>query len=328
MKEKEQYMSTQQDTQQKTFRFMVFFERMFKNLHRLIFTNALFFAPLVLWLAIFYFIGELTGFRQSLLLSCAVITAFPFYSGVAAVTRDIARGQENVDVFKTFFKSVKSDGWSFLLYGVLAFLAFWMSFFSVTFYSRLAKNTSPLFYGILFICILVIILVFFAFYYVPVMTVTYKLNIRHVLKNSFLMALGEIKANLLTTLGLVCLSAILFSISIFCNNVLALQIFVTAVMLLVVPSIPSMIINFGVYEPMNKAITQSAKLGKEIDEKIDKTAAQRKKEVAVSEEDFSDININELSDTDEYIFHNGKMVKQSVLLAKLKEMESEKKDEN
>ena len=142
------------------------------------------------------------------------------------------------------------------------------------------------------------------------------------------MAIGEIKANLLTTLGLVCLSAILFSVSIFCKNVLALQIFVTAVMLLVVPAVPCMIINFKVFEPMNRAITQSAKLGAEIDEKIDKTAAQRKKEAYVPKEDFSDINIDELSDTDEYIFHNGKMVKQSVLLAKLKEMESKKKDEN
>lgn len=311
-------MSTQQ---QKTFGFMVFFENMFKNIHKLIFTNVIFFAPLVLWLAIFYFIGEITGLRQMLLLTCAVITSFPFYSGVIAVTRDIAVAKEDINVFKTFLKAVKENGWRFLIYGVLFYLAFWMSFFSISFYLGLAQNGSGIFYGVLIICIIIVVLALFAFYYIPVMSVTYDLTFRHTIKNSFLMAVGEFKTNILTTLGLVCFAAILFSVSIFCSSALALKIFLTVVLLLLFPSVPALIINFGVYKKMNEVITASAEKVAKIDKKIDEKMQERKKEVEVDYDDFSDINIEDLSDSDDYIFHNGKMIKKSVLLRKIKERE-------
>ena len=49
---------------------------------------------------------------------------------------------------------------------------------------------------------------------------------------------------------------------------------------------------------------------------------QEKKTVVQSEEeDFSDIDISSLKDTDEYIFHNGKMVKQSAILRMIREKE-------
>jgi hypothetical protein len=49
----------------------------------------------------------------------------------------------------------------------------------------------------------------------------------------------------------------------------------------------------------------------------------------MEEDDFSDIDVSQLKDTDDYIYHNGRMVKQSALLRMIREREAggEDKDE-
>ena len=62
-------------------------------------------------------------------------------------------------------------------------------------------------------------------------------------------------------------------------------------------------------------LTACERLAKEQEEKKAAQAAQPVKD------DFSDIDISSLKDTDDYIFHNGKMVKQSTLLKMIREQQ-------
>ena len=67
--------------------------------------------------------------------------------------------------------------------------------------------------------------------------------------------------------------------------------------------------------------------GKKNFEKDRETADKpEKKAPAVEEADFSAIDVTKLKDTDDYIFFNGKMVKQSALLKMVREKEQSEKE--
>ena len=94
----------------------------------------------------------------------------------------------------------------------------------------------------------------------------------------------------------------------------------------------SFIINSAVYKPMFTMIVGNDEKSKEIDRKIenrkngifDDTEETPKKNIA---DGFSDIEVDEKADGDEYIYYNGKMVKRSVLL-KLKNDETPKGEQD
>ena len=80
---------------------------------------------------------------------------------------------------------------------------------------------------------------------------------------------------------------------------------------------------FFIYDGMTAIIRDKDELSRELSDSIDKSLEQRKRELnpQTADEDFSDIDVSALKDTDDYIFHNGRMVKQSTLLRMIKERE-------
>ena len=80
---------------------------------------------------------------------------------------------------------------------------------------------------------------------------------------------------------------------------------------------------FFIYDGMTAIIRDKEELSRELNDSIDKSLAEHraKQSSAPAEEDFSDIDVSSLKDTDDYIFHNGRMVKQSTLLRMIKERE-------
>ena len=67
----------------------------------------------------------------------------------------------------------------------------------------------------------------------------------------------------------------------------------------------------------------------EIDSAIEFEKDKRNATTQPVVEDYSDVDVSTLKDTDDYIFYNGKMMKQSVLLKlALKQREKDKEDNN
>ena len=60
----------------------------------------------------------------------------------------------------------------------------------------------------------------------------------------------------------------------------------------------------------------------------DAKAKKNGESVVVDTTDYSDVDISALKDTDEFIFYNGKMMKQSELLKKVLKQRANKSDES
>ena len=319
------------ENERKRFRFEILLERYFTNFHRVLLTNLIFAVPSAIIFAAFYFLNT-SLFKGSVsipVVLLAIIPLFPFFAGVVMVCRNIARGDEDVHVFSDFVFAVKTNFLSFLLHGAVVYLIALFSFFSISLYVSMLSQ-SWIFYALLFFCIIIVLFLTYTLFYIPLMNITYDLPLRYVYKNSFLMSFGEFKNNFFATLALAVVLGICFTITAFARSETVLFIMLVVMWAVFVPATCTFMVVFFIYDGMIKIIRDKDDLSKELSKSIDKSLAERQKsnDSADREEDFSDIDIASLNDTDDYIFHNGRMVKQSTLLRMLKEKEQgESKDE-
>ena len=266
-----------------------FFSSLFHNLPRLLLTNVLFALPFAVIFGIFFLINTLTGINSMFIYFLTIIPLFPFYAGVTQVTSHMVRGEENVDVFSNFIGGIKENLLRFLIHGVVMYAAVFISYYSIVLYLGLGSKNG-MFYVPLVICILIAIFFLFMFFYVPPMTVTFDIKMKDIYKNSALMTIGELKHNLFA-----------------------------------VPSILSFIINSAVYKNMYSMIVDKDSKSKTIDKKMEnRRKGQFRDDEEPVVEDYSDLEIDESADGDEFIFYNGKMMKRSYLLKLKKEAEERK----
>ncbi|MBQ3284100.1 MAG: DUF624 domain-containing protein [Ruminococcus sp.] len=314
------------ENERKKFRFEILLERYFTNFHRILFTNLIFAVPSAVIFALFYFLNSFI-FKDSLVvpfLLLSIIPLYPFYAGVVMVCRNIARGERDVPVFRSFIRAVKDNFPHFLLHGVLIYVASMLCVLAVSLYVSML-SVSWVFYGLLFVVIVIALFVLYTAFYIPLMSITYDLPLKYVYKNSFLMSFGEFKNNLFATLALAVVFGICFTAVAFINSGMAKIIVVAALWVLLIPATCTFMYVFFVYDGMTAIIRDKDELSRELTDSIDKSLEQRKKEMnpQTVEEDFSDIDISSLKDTDDYIFHNGRMVKQSTLLRMIREREQQ-----
>ncbi len=293
-------------------KFEILVDRYFSNFHRIMFTNLLFFVPLAVVFGISYLLHVfIEGTLHTVLSFLLIALVFPFYSGVVLVSRNLSRGDEDVNVFRDFIKGVKENFLKFLLYGVIFGFVTLFSYFSISIYAKLLSE-SWFFYVALFVCILIALAVLFIFFYVPVMTVTFDLSVKHILKNSFLMSFGEIKNNFFALVALAVVLAVCFTITALCTVAWLLVLVTFLLLALVLPASCQFVVSYFVYDDMYGSIAQHDTKSKEIEEAI--AIAKDKRNGKTVTEDYSDVDISALKDTDDYIFYKGKMIKQSVLL--------------
>lgn len=311
--------------ERKRLRFEVLLERFFSNFHRILLTNLLFAVPSAIVFAALYFLNTAL-FQGKVMLPVmllAIIFLYPFYSGVVLVCRNIARGDSKVPVVQCYFTAIKENFWHFLLHGFLIYIVTTLSVLSISFYVSLL-SAGWFFYGLLFFSIIIALFLLYTIFYVPLMNVTYNLPLRYVYKNSFLMSFGEFKNNLFATFALMIVFGICFTITAFINSATLLLIIVSLLWSLLIPATATFMIVFFIYDGMTAIIRNKDDLSSELTDKIKKSMEDEKKPVVQSvEDDFSDIDIASLKDTDEYIFHNGKMVKQSTILRMIREKEQQ-----
>ena len=301
----------------KKMRFEVLLDRLFSNFHRIILTNLIFAVPMALAVVLYYIVNPFSNEAISVLLSIVIASAlFALYSGVVLVCRNLARGDEDVKVFETFMKGVKENSKKFLLYGVIVSVVSALSYLSISIYSKLLSQ-SWLFYVMMFVCVIIALAVLFVFFYVPVMTVTFDLSLKHIFKNSFLMSFGEIKNNFFALFALVVVLAICFTMVAFCTNAIVLIVVTALVVGLIAPACCQFVVSYFVYDDMYGSIAQRETKSQMLDKAIKEAKEGRDNTPVV--EDYSDVDISALKDTDDYIFYKGKMIKQSVLLKRVLE---------
>lgn len=299
--------------------FVRFFSGYFKSFHKLLLTNILFAVPAAVFIALFRFINEITKLNLLAIDLLAIIFCFPFWAGVTVITRNIAREDKQVPVVKLFFKGFKENLPRFIIHGIIYYIAFFLCYFSITLYWRLAQ-ANTFFYLPFGLAIFITVAVLFIAYNVPTMTVTFNLKMGTIYKNSGLMSFGEIKNNFFTTVGLFLLFLVIASIYLVIPNLLIRNIVGALLFALIVPSTASYIINFYVFKDMARMISQDGVRSAGIKEKDEN---EKEEEIY----DFSQLDLDENKDMEEYLFYGGKMIKRKTLIKMRDEQEAIEKNE-
>lgn len=291
----------------------------FKNLPKLLLANLLFAVPFVLFTGLFNFLGSKLQVMSIFVALLCVVFVTPFFAGITLVTRNLVRDESVTSIVKLFFKGIKENYKKFIFHGIVLYFAVLACYFSVALYWNLSK-TSGLFYLPLVLTSIITLACVFAFYYIPVMTVTLDLPLKYIYKNSFLFSFGEFKNNLFATVGLFIL--FLIGATTFLSVWWLLLIFIV----LFLPSTASFIVNFYVYDDMMSLNESKAEKSQEIQDKIkiqnDKLHKENIENV-VEKLDFSSLDLDENKDGEEFLYFNGKMLKRRVLIQMKKQQESD-----
>ena len=298
-----------------------FFGALFKSFPKLLLTNILFAVPFALFSVGIYYLQFAVSFYGILILALTVIPLMPFFAGVTMVTRNLVRGDNDVPVISTFFRGIKENGLRFLLHGVALYCAIIFSYFSITLYANLGSQ-NVMFYSAMAISIIISVIFLFIFFNLPLMTVTFDLSIKDIYRNCGLMSFGELKNNFLSLIGVLLLGVFCLSFLMFSGTALWVIILTLVFVYLLIPSVMSFIINYAIYKGMMSLLVAKEERQKAIEKEMlyKKNPNLKKQEEAKQfNEDFADVEIDENANGDEYIFHNGKMIKRSTLIKQKKE---------
>lgn len=283
------------------------FSILFKKFPALLLANLLFAIPLAVSSVAVWLIGTYLIPLNIFIQLLPIPICMPFYAGITQVTRDLLRDGK-VRPLHAFWKGLKNNFRQFLIHGIIMYLAVLIDYFSIVFYYA-AAQTNGMFYILFGFCLVLLLFLVFLFFYVPVITVTVDLKLRHIYKNAALMALWELPANLLALLGLVVLTAVVSTFFMLTGNYTANLIIAGVLLVLVLPAFVSAIINFFVYPKIQAVLVEG-----------EKRAAKDKqeKEPAALEEELGDPALEEVlrekaKGSEEYVFHNGRMIKRSLL---------------
>ena len=305
-----------------------FISTYFSNLSKFILINLIFALPFALAFGLCFLLCRFLLPYPTLIMPLGVVLAAPFYSGVVVVSKNIYFDELDEGIFAQYIHAVKDNFKAFILHGIVAYIAIVGCYHGIVIYKTLSA-TSPVFYVMFFVSILLAVFLLFFLYGIPMMSAFFDLKLKDAYKNSLLMTFGELKANFFATVGIVAYLAIislpimlLGFLSFVAGEVVTAYIilgYVIIAVLLLVPSGVSAIITASVYPDMKRVITGEAK--KNI-EAIRKEDEEEKIKEEKKEPEFSEIDMSALEKSSgEYVFYNGKMIKKSVIMEEIKERE-------
>ena len=130
------------------------------------------------------------------LVSCIPIVTFGLgVGGLTAVTRNFAR-QEHAFLFDDFKDTIKKNWKQLLPSSLINLLIFFIMAVAVSFYFSLEGIIGTIASAL---CIAILIIFVFMQYYIPMMVITFKLTIKQIYKNAFILAFAGLFKNLLIT---------------------------------------------------------------------------------------------------------------------------------
>ena len=269
------------------------FVRFFTRFHKIFLAALLFAIPLAFFTGLFAMIAYFTSLNNIIIWGLGIIPSFPFYAGLVMVIRKYAIEKVDCNVVKVFFDSVKENLKKFLVHGVATYAVVSCSVFALMYYGVMAQT--DMVYGSIFtLYIMFSVMLVAMMFYVPIMTVTYELRLRDIYKNSFLLIFGKI----LRTLGSLVFVAVvtvatLLAVTFSEGIMFAVAVALVAVLYpLVATYIIISVISKGLQDTVGSFTDISQPTISDEDEKLLEQQA-----------------LENASSTDDYVFVNGKMVK-------------------
>lgn len=290
-----------------------YFEILKDKFFKIVLLNIIFFTVLTLLLvaimgisaAMTSFFGEISDLWTLLTFSPLILLG-PVFAAIMKMLRDYVREEPGFFV-EDFKKAFKDNFKQSIIISTLQYVVIWIIIISIRFYYALSDQ--GIFYTIgLGVTIFVALAVFVASYYLYMMTVTLKLKIKEIIKNSFIFAMLCFLRNILLTIILVfwiIINAFLVYLAIVSGSGLVYGLVISVFMVLAF-GIAFYTIAFFTFPPIKKYIldpyyeehpeeTSKAILDKPNADEIDYNAEEVEKELP------------------EFVYHNGKMVHRSAL---------------
>lgn len=262
----------------------------FSQFPRLMLAGLLFSAPMAIFMGLSVLLAKLSGFDNVLVWGLGVIPASVFLPGLVMVVRKYAVEKSFVTVVPAFFSAVRENARDFLLHGAVTYLILTSSFFALLYYFTQAQS------DIVFAYVLVIYILFTAvmlcmMFYVPLMSVTYELRYRDIYKNSLLMIFGKIFVNLLTFI----ITGVLV------GGAVLLLVYTDGVWRWVTLGL------LALFMPLLICYIIVSMISKGLQENVGSFTPAEPPKAELSEEEAQ--TLGEVASEEDYIFINGKMVK-------------------
>lgn len=292
-----------------------------KNFKKLFVANLLFLIPTGIITGLLIWLSVITKDYLMLLIFLSIIICMPFYGGLTNVTAKLASGEENVDVIKSFKEVLQHKTPKFLLIGLILYPFVVVSLYSFFLYYYMAEQMVTM-YLFLALCALFIVIILFVAFYLCSMTVRTDKGMKYIFKNSFYLSFYKARYNYRTLLRLVLIIAVVGLGEYFTSFNMAANIAYWCVVLLFLPALISYVINFGVVDFIDRKINYDLGIKKGI-EKMAENVTEIKRTPEETQRVAENLQkIAESGNDDDYIYHNGKMVKRSVLLKELESQEN------
>ena len=265
----------------------------FKKLPYLLLAGVIFSAALALCMGASIAFSVLTGYNNVLVWGLGVIPGTIFYSGLVVVIRKYAIENDYVPVVPTFFAAVRENwkvfilhNWKvFILHGVISYLICSCAMFAFMYYFIQAQTDVTFayilsFYGFFTAALLIMM------FYAPLMSVTYELRWRDIYKNSLLLILGKILRNLIALVMIVAAVAIAVLAVVYAEGVwkIIVAVIVAAVYPMLITYIEIAMVSKGLIDSVGDFVNPI-------------------------KEEVVDTPIVTGNTEDDYIFVNGRMVK-------------------
>lgn len=294
-----------------------------KNFKKLFAANLLFLVPsaviagLLTWLSVF------TGDNLMLLAFLSIIFCMPFFGSLTKVTADLVRSEKEVNVFQTFIDTLRDRGLRLLLLGLIIYPFAIVSIYSFLLYYYMSEEMVSMYLFLGSAAIFIVILLFIAFYLVSIAVSTDK-GLKYIFKNSFYLSFYKARYNYRTLIRLVLIIAVVSVGGYFAGFTMAGNIIYWTVILLFLPALLSFSINFGIIDFVDRKLNYDMGIKKGT-EKLAEEAANSDSDKSLEKTQLVAENLQKIVETgsdDDYIFHNGKMVKRSVLIKELEAQEN------
>lgn len=269
------------------------FTRFFSRFPKLLLAGLLYSIPLAIFTGIFVLISYLTSFNNVIIWGLGIIPSTPFLAGLVMVIRKYAIEKQDVSVINTFFTAVRDNLKKFIFHGIVLYAIVACSFFALLYYYTLAQS-DVVFGSVLTLYMLFTTLLIVMMFYVPIMTITYELRLRDIYKNSFLLIFGKILRNLIALVFVAVVTAAALLVLIFSQGVwfVVAAVIITALYPMIACYIINAIIAKGLQDTVGKFV-----------------GVEPEKELTAEDIEHEQQVIANADSTSDYIFVNGRMVK-------------------
>lgn len=232
-----------------------------------------------------------------------LILLSPFVAGLTYVTRNFAR-EEHAFVFSDFKDAIKNNWKPFLLNGIFLYFAYMVLSFSMFYYYN-QSVTNWIFILPFSLCLLLMVVLLFCQYYIPIMIVTFDLSLRKIYRNALIFSVAGLWRNFLLT------AIFVFMLFLFYQalaSVLGLTILIFFLALFCF-SFVSYTTSFIVYPLIEKLLIKPYY---EQQEQAKSANAESEKKEEETDEDLHKGEMDE-DDAPEYVYINGRLIKRSEL---------------